>query len=334
MKSRDTLITTDIDFTAAGLQRGVLRIPYSSDRSAYGYIPIPLWVAHGGTGPTVLLTGANHGDEYEGPVALMRLFHEGIFEKVNGRLIVIPALNVPAYLAGTRTSPIDRVNLNRAFPGKRDGTVTEMLAHYIETVLLPLADYAIDLHSGGLSLNYLPTLITYAPRTAQEGEKLDLIVRAFNPPRWLLMDLLSEDRVIGAAAQRSDTIFVSGEFGGGATIDRDGVQIVVDGLKGVLAALGIIEGASPRTPRTVRLQVKPGEHYVYAPRSGVFDPAYALGDQVKKGQIAGHLYDQEEPWNKPVTLYFQADGLVVCVRTMALVKAGDCLVHLSSRLDG
>jgi uncharacterized protein len=206
---KDSLLTTDVDFEASGLQHGVLRIPYSSDRSAYGYIPVPLWVAKGGTGPTVLLTGGNHGDEYEGPVALMRLLHEGVFDEVNGTVIVIPALNCPAYRSGTRTSPIDRVNLNRAFPGKRDGTVTEMLAHYVETVLLPLADYAIDIHSGGLSLNYLPTLIAYPSRNLDERRKLDLLVGGFNPPRLLVMDLMSEDRVIGAAAQRNGVIFAA-----------------------------------------------------------------------------------------------------------------------------
>jgi hypothetical protein len=72
----DSLITTDIDFERDGLQTGTLRLPYSHNRSAYGHIPIPLLVAKRGTGPTVLLSGANHGDEYEGPLALMALMRD------------------------------------------------------------------------------------------------------------------------------------------------------------------------------------------------------------------------------------------------------------------
>ena len=99
-----------------GLQTGTLRIPHSHNRSAYGYIPIPIMVAKRGDGPTVLFSGANHGDEYEGPLALMALARSLPLDSLNGRIIIVPALNMPAYRAGTRVSPIDQVNLNRAFP--------------------------------------------------------------------------------------------------------------------------------------------------------------------------------------------------------------------------
>lgn len=65
-------IVTDIDFAKPGVQTGTLQIPYSHDRDAYGHVPVPLMVAANGAGPTVLLTGANHGDEVEGSVALWR----------------------------------------------------------------------------------------------------------------------------------------------------------------------------------------------------------------------------------------------------------------------
>src|SRR3954471_18085660 len=163
-----SLITTDIDFERDGLQRGTLRLPYSHNRSAYGHIPIPLMVAKRGTGPTVLLTGANHGDEYEGPLALMALMRELPLDHLSGRIIIVPALNVPAYRAGTRVSPIDQVNLNRVFPGDRNGTTTMMLAHYIETVLMRLANYAIDFHPVESSLAYLRLCSCSAgPRTTR-----------------------------------------------------------------------------------------------------------------------------------------------------------------------
>jgi predicted deacylase len=333
LKQKKPLITTDVNFGAEGMQHGTLRIPHSHGAFACGYIPTPLWVAKGGVGPTVLLIGASRGDEYEGPVALMRLLHEGAFEKVDGRLIVIPSLNFPACRAGMRMLPMDRVELDHAFPGRRAGTATEMLAHYVETELLPLADYVLDMHSGGASLNYLPTLITYPAQSEEERRKLDLVVCGFNPPRELVMDPLSEDSVIGAGARRNGAVFVSGEFGGGASLSPSAVEIVVCGLKGALAALGVIPGdAAPASHAIQRLRVKPGEHYLHAPRSGVFEPLFVLGQDVKAGQLAGYLYDQEEPWREPEPLYFEGDGLVVCVRTFALAEAGDCLVHLAEAL--
>ena len=119
--SQKSRITSEVDFDRDGKQQGFLRLPHSVHRSAYGWIPIPIIVIKHGTGPTVLLTAANHGDEYEGQIALMKLCRELQPKDVRGRLIMLTATNYPAAIAGTRTSPIDGGNLNRSFPGEPDG---------------------------------------------------------------------------------------------------------------------------------------------------------------------------------------------------------------------
>ena len=335
MPSTDTLVTTDIDFSRDGVQTGTLRLPYSHNRSAYGHIPIPLMVAKRGSGPTVLLTGANHGDEYEGPLALMALMRELPVERLNGRVIIVPALNVPAYLAGTRVSPIDQVNLNRSFPGDRNGTPTMMLAHYIETVLMPIANYAVDFHAGGSSLNYLPTVFAFEPPADADPKikaEIDRLIASFNAPRVVVTNLLGEDRVISAAARRGGAMFFFGEFGGGASVNPEGLALARSVITGLLDAVGVLPRSAPapaaRTAR--RLVVKGAEHYVFAPCNGIFQPEFQLGDEVEAGRIAGHIYDPVMPWKEPVAVAFKASGLVLCVRTFALVEAGDCLCHLAS----
>src|SRR5215471_16255339 len=77
-------------------------------------------------------------------------------QEVHGRVIIVPAMNYPAFRAGTRTSPIDRGNLNRSFPGRPDGTVTERIADYFQRELLPMADVVLDIHSGGRTLDFVP----------------------------------------------------------------------------------------------------------------------------------------------------------------------------------
>jgi predicted deacylase len=69
---------------------------------------------------------------------------------------------------------------------------------------------------------------------------------------------------------------------------------------------------------------------VFAPCNGIFEPKFKLGDEVKAGQIAGHVHDPIMPWKDPVEVAFKGSGLVLCVRTFALVEAGDCLGHLAS----
>jgi N-alpha-acetyl-L-2,4-diaminobutyrate deacetylase len=122
---RDSPITATVDFDADGVQHGFLKLPHSHDGSAWGAIMIPITVAKRGAGPTALLTGANHGDEYEGPIALFDLSARLDAASITGRVILVPAMNYPAFRAARRTSPIDGGNMNRVFPGRPDGGVTE-----------------------------------------------------------------------------------------------------------------------------------------------------------------------------------------------------------------
>ena len=62
---RKSPISSTVDFEKDGVQHGYLKLPYSHDDSAWGSIAIPITVAKNGKGPTILFTGANHGDEYE-----------------------------------------------------------------------------------------------------------------------------------------------------------------------------------------------------------------------------------------------------------------------------
>ncbi|MEZ5631603.1 MAG: succinylglutamate desuccinylase/aspartoacylase family protein [Burkholderiaceae bacterium] len=326
-----SLIQTDIDFHRSGYQYGHLRLPYSHDRSGYGYIPIPIAMCHGGEGPTLLLTGGNHGDEYEGPVGLMKLVRRMPSMAVKGRVIVIPALNFPALLNATRTSPIDGGNLNRAFPGQRNGTLTEMIAHFVDTELFPLCDVAFDIHAGGASTNYLPTLLAALPQDAARRLEYRRLVEAVGAPRVLIMDLLGEDRTFGAAAERRGLHFLCGEFGGHATCNVDGLHVVEAGVRRLMAAMGMID-ALPAEPAPVAqrlVRVDGRRHYVFAPVGGVFEPAFRLGDTVRAGESAGWIHDPRRPDQAPCEVAFAGDGFVICTRTLAQVEPGDCLAHLA-----
>ncbi|NKB53130.1 MAG: hypothetical protein GKR97_13060 [Rhizobiaceae bacterium] len=142
-------LVLDLDLKAPGKQIGDLMLRWSDNSNPLGYHPIPVISIRGGDGPVMLVTGATHGDEFEGPAAMMRLVQQLNPDELKGQVILIPALNAPALSASSRVSPLDGANLNRAFPGDPDGGPTAMIADFVETELLPLCDAAIDLHSGG-----------------------------------------------------------------------------------------------------------------------------------------------------------------------------------------
>ncbi|CAB3639405.1 N-alpha-acetyl-L-2,4-diaminobutyric acid deacetylase [Paraburkholderia sediminicola] len=325
-------ISTDIDFDKNGFQTGTLRVPHSVDRSAYGHIPIPIAVLKNGGGPTALLTGGNHGDEYEGPIALMKLLQRMPSMQINGRLIVVPGLNFPAFLAGRRTSPIDGANMNRIFPGRRDGSVTEMIAHYVDTELFPRADFVFDIHAGGASFDHLPTLLVAPPADPGRRSAYQRIIDAFASPYAMVMDLLGEDRTYGAAIERHGKLFLCGEFGGYSTCNPDGLAIVEEGLQRVLSVLGIESRETLPPPRydTRWLSVQGERHYVFSSTRGIFEPTFRIGDAVKDGQLAGRVFDPHAPWAAPVELRFRGAGTVMVVRSFASVEPGDCVALIAS----
>ena len=71
-------------------------------------IPLTVMVGPGARpGEGLVAFGANHGNEYEGPVAVKHLMRDIAAEDVLGRLILIPVLNPAAFRAGTRDAALD-----------------------------------------------------------------------------------------------------------------------------------------------------------------------------------------------------------------------------------
>jgi uncharacterized protein len=198
-KGQPSRITTDIDFDADGKQVGYLRLPHSVHRSAYGYLAIPIAVIKNGKGPTVLSMSGNHGDEYEGQIANSKLIRGLDPKDLRGRVIVLPMANFPAAQAGLRTSPIDQGNLNRSFPGDPNGTPTWMISHYIETELMPRADLVLDLHSGGSSLNYIPSALARITGDRKRDARTMELLDAFAAPISYLAAGMGENRTSTAA---------------------------------------------------------------------------------------------------------------------------------------
>ncbi len=180
-------ITATIPLDEDGEHHGFLRLPYSRDDSAWGSVMIPITVIKNGVGPSALLTGANHGDEYEGPIALMELAMSLKAGDIEGRVIIVPAMNYPAFRAGTRTSPIDRGNMNRSFPGSASGTVTEKIADFFTTVLLPEANVVLDFHSGGKTLDFVPFASAHVLENEDQQAACVAAVEAFNAPYSMML---------------------------------------------------------------------------------------------------------------------------------------------------
>ena len=115
------------------------------------------------SGPVFSVSGGVHGDEYEGPLAIMDLFRQLKVEDLNGTFVGLVVANVPAFEAGTRCSPLDGLNLARIFPGNEYGSITEKIAFWMGDCLIRHSDYYIDLHSSGSDME-MPQMCGYIIR--------------------------------------------------------------------------------------------------------------------------------------------------------------------------
>ncbi|MER8996015.1 succinylglutamate desuccinylase/aspartoacylase family protein [Mesorhizobium sp. M0678] len=114
------------------MSKGHLVVPKAADSEA---LPLPVLSFNKGEGPRLLITAGCHGNELEGPIVARRLLDWLPRAQECGRVIIVPVLNPPALKAWSRNSPVDGLNLNRVFPGRADGSISERIADAVSRVL-------------------------------------------------------------------------------------------------------------------------------------------------------------------------------------------------------
>ncbi len=322
-------ISCDLDFDRDGAQHGFLRLPWSRDDSAWGAVMIPICVIRNGDGPTALFTGGNHGDEYEGPIALHDLAAKLDPASIRGRIIILPAMNAPAFRSGTRTSPIDGGNLNRAFPGRPDGTPTQKIADYVTRHLLPLADCVLDFHSGGKTLDFLPLAACHIlPDKALEA-RCRAAVLAFGAPYALQMVEMDAVGMFDTTAEAMGKTFVTTELGGAGTATPRSIAVAKRGLRGFLAHAGILpredapSGAVSES--TIWLDMPDGDCFLVSEEEGLMEPLVTLGDEVARGEVVAQIYPFGRTGHAPVPCHARRGGIVMARHVPGLVKPGDCI---------
>ncbi|WP_250526797.1 N(2)-acetyl-L-2,4-diaminobutanoate deacetylase DoeB [Caballeronia sp. GAWG2-1] len=332
---RASPISPTVDFEADGEQHGFLKLPYSRNDSAWGAVMIPVTVIKRGDGPTVLLTGGNHGDEYEGPIALSKLASTLKAGDINGRLIVVPFMNYPAFRAGTRTSPIDAGNLNRSFPGHPDGTVTQKIADYFQRHLLPLADYVLDIHAGGRTLDFLPFAATHVLADARQQARCEAAMRAFGAPYLMRMLELDSVGLYDSAAEEAGKVFVSTELGGGGSSTAASVAIAERGVYGFLAHAGIIDKESVigEARTTTLLDMPDGACYTTSEHAGLLEMCRDLGDMVAEGDVLARVHDITRSGATPVEYRAQRAGLLAARHFPGLVQTGDTVAVVADIIE-
>lgn len=322
-----------VDFDKPGRQIGSFFVPLSVHDDAWGVIPVPLAVIANGEEPTVIFQGGNHGDEYEGPIALGEMIRDIDINMVSGRIIVIPAINLPAVLAAQRTSPVDDLNLNRIFPGNALGSATEQIAAFVNDVIFPMGNVFVDLHSGGTSLDILPSAVIEPGLTPEQHEANVKAASVFGTDIAVVIDNRGDPRTATASAARCGMTTIGTEMAGSGTVSIEALALCRRGIYNVLAHVGVVPesmGTSVVEPKLYTLST--GAHLI-CEDDGVLETMHPLGTEVKAGQLAGRVHFLGQPQRQPVDLHYRTDGIVYGRRRPGRVRPGNCCLVVASPLE-
>ena len=322
--SEKTQASSDIAFDQPGKQQGYLRVPHSHNTAGWGSVQIPMTVVAHGSGPTLLALGGTHGDEFEGPVALMKLARELQPEAVRGRVIIIPALNLPAVRAGARLSPVDGQNLNRAFPGAYNGSVTSLIAHYLTHVLFPLADIVMDIHSGGRSMVFYPCATLHRVPDAGQYARMLAAARVWGARYVFIYADIAGEGLLPVQAEQMGKLVVTTEMGGGGECNPGVLQLAERGIRNVMIQQGLLAGeiTTPPYPVETVAATEAGD-YLAAGADGVYESFYEVGAEVQAGQALGQVHSLERPDRPPEPVVARSSGILIGRRAIGVTSQGD-----------
>ena len=333
-----TTVFSDIDWDKPGKQIGTLHLPHSPDDDAWGVIPFPAAsIRNGGNGgsgdgPVVVVTGAVHGDEYEGPIVIAEMMRQIQVDDVHGQLILLPSLNAPAMRAGRRTSPIDRLNLARVFPGDHFGAPTEQIARYIADHIFARADFYLDLHAGGRTLFIQPSAhVVMAESMAPELVAANArLAEVFGIGITVQTSNMGDYRTPPGYASLQGIPTLAAEMGMGGWVTGDSVQATREATRRVLKHMGVLPRIAtvPGAP-TRWMRIDGPAAYLFAPHDGYFERRFALGDVVASGDLAGLMHELSCPDREPEPVYFKSGGTLYAHGLSGHVRAGQNLAVLT-----
>jgi predicted deacylase len=307
---------------------GRLDVPSGPDGTTF----IPITIVHGRqTGPVLALIAGVHGAETSPILALQQLPARLHPQRMTGTVVLVHVANIPSFLGRTiYVSPIDRKNLNRLFPGKKDGTITERIAHTLTSEIISRSDYVIDIHSGDANEDLRPWTGFYAkygsPETIRASREMavafgiDFIVEFPFVPANSGETVYTGPTAVGMGKPSFDV-----EVGRMGLIEPKNLTTILEGLMSVMRHLRMLDGEPnpAKQPWFITRRIN-----LAADQDGLFYPVVHAGDFVPKGTSLGYLTDFHARRTQEVVA--PESGAVLSIFATPAANKGDTLVVLAA----
>lgn len=266
-------------------------------------------------GPTLLLSGGLHGDEINGSEIVRRMIEKGYHRPLCGTTICIPIINLYGFIHFSRYVP-DGKDVNRSFPGNKNGSLASRVAHYMTNSIIPKIDVGLDFHTGGADRTNYPQV-----RCVLKNEKNEELAKAFAPP-FILNSPFRPKSMRQTAAKMGKHILVY-EGGESSRFDELAIEQGISGALRVMKHLGMRDDAPEPTEPTHEIY---HSSWVRSKYSGVFLSKVKYGERVSKNQVIGHVAGPFGTFKHRVKS--PATGFVIGLNHNPIVHQGDALMHI------
>ena len=268
-------------------------------------------------GPTILVTGGVHGDEVNGVEIVRRAVHQNIFNHLNcGTVIAIPLVNIYGFINFSRDLP-DGKDVNRSFPGSKNGSLASRVANVLTKHILPLVDYGLDFHTGGHSIYNYPQV-----RANKEDEKSLELAKIFNAPLLVKTGLINKS--FRKEAFKHNVPMIVFEGGESLRLDDFSIREGINGIRRVLSHFNMIDEIVDGQ----QTQIITKHRWLRASVAGVFLPQIKSGEFFKKGDVLGVITNPYNQFEKKIIA--KQDGFVFGHDNKPVINQGKALFHIGS----
>ena len=280
-------------------------------------ISVPIMVARGKADfPILGVTAAIHGNELNGISVIQRLFREIDVKELNGVIVAVPVMNMPAFIRYKRRFN-DGVDLNHIMPGKENGSISQVYAFRLMDRIVKHFDYLLDLHTasqGRINSYYIRADMKH-PVTRKMALMQNAQIIVHNPP---------SDGTMRGAAEELDIPAITLEVGNPNTFQKKLIKSGVEGIHNVLAYLGMTEDEIENSEKMAYLCKR--SYWIYTEKGGLLTVHVNLVQLLKKGELIATLRDIFG--NIIEEYYAPEDGIVIGKSVSPVNQTGGRILHL------
>ncbi|WP_372994237.1 succinylglutamate desuccinylase/aspartoacylase family protein [Marinobacter sp.] len=298
------------------------RLAWSPEIQIAGLSQItPVLVVNGvNAGPTLCLTGAIHGDELNGIEIIRRTMYDLNPEKLTGRVIGVPIVNLTGFQQGSRYLP-DRRDLNRYFPGRENGNLADRVAYSLFENVIRQCDMLVDIHTGSLKRTNLPQL-----RADMNNADVAEFTRGFD--RMAVVHSSGSAGMLRTAAVEAGITAVTLEAGESLRIQEHQIEAGVNSLNSLMDKHGMISRMFVwGDPEPVYYD----STWVRAEHGGILFSEIELGAKVSEGEVLGYVSDPITNAQHPIRS--SSNGRVIGMAVDQVVMAGFAAYHIGTEAE-